>query len=80
MAIDPTTLDHLARAYTKGMTNIRGRRVHRLVMREFGSFDVVVWAEVDDGTPALLAIDMDGRLAVCRTDGTGREGLAGRGS
>jgi len=73
MPIDRNTLDETARAYVSTMTSIRGRRVHRLLMREFAAFDVVVRAVAEDDASALLAIAEDGSGAVCRTDGTGRE-------
>jgi len=53
------------------MTSIRGRRVHRLLMREFASFDHVLPARTGEGAPALLALGQDGRAAVCCTDGRG---------
>ena len=53
------------------MTSIRGRRVHRLLMREFSRFDHVFAAVAEDGTAALLALAQDGSAAVCRSDGRG---------
>jgi len=71
MPIARTALDTLARNYVEGMTSIRGRRVHRLLMREFASFDHVLPARTGDSAPALLALGHDGRVAVCCTDGRG---------
>lgn len=71
MPIDKATLDAIARTYVAAMTSIRGRRVHRLLMREFVRFDQVLPAVGEDGTPALLALADDGRAAICRTDGHG---------
>jgi len=71
MPIAKTTLDATARAYVGTMTSIRGRRVHRLLMREFACFDHVLAVVAEDGTSALLALAEDGRAAVCRTDGRG---------
>src|SRR5882724_5845024 len=71
MPIEKETLDAIARAYVDTMTSIRGRRVHRLLMREFSRFDHVLPAVAEDGTPALLALAGDGSAAVCRTDGRG---------
>jgi hypothetical protein len=41
MPIDPTRLDAIAVPYAEGITSIRGRRVQRLLRREFASFDTV---------------------------------------
>ena len=71
MPIDKGTLDTIARTYAGAMTSIRGRRVHRLLMREFSRFDHVVPAVAEDGMNALLALAEDGSAAVCRTDGRG---------
>ncbi|MEQ1501145.1 MAG: hypothetical protein ABMB14_02895, partial [Myxococcota bacterium] len=71
MAVDAARLDQLARGYAAAMTSIRGRRVHRLVVRAFATYDHVVAATAEDGSPALLALADDGRVAVCRTDGRG---------
>src|SRR6476660_8930962 len=71
MPIEKETLDAIARTYVDTMTSIRGRRVHRLLMREFSRFDHVLRAVAEDGTPTLLAMADDGSAAVCRTDGRG---------
>jgi hypothetical protein len=71
MPIEKETLETIARTYVKTMTSIRGRRVHRLLMREFSRFDHVLRAVAEDGAPALLALAEDGSAAVCRTDGRG---------
>ena len=71
MPIDRETLDGIARSYVATMTSIRGRRVHRLLMREFSRFDHVVPAMAEDGTPALFTLAKDGNAAICRTDGRG---------
>jgi hypothetical protein len=71
MPIDRQALDAVARAYAKPMTSIRGRRVHRLLMREFARFDLVVPADAEDGSPMLLALAEDGGAALCRSDGRG---------
>ena len=55
MPIEKETLEVIARTYVGTMTSIRGRRVHRLLMREFSRFDHVLPAVAEDGTPALLA-------------------------
>jgi len=71
MPVEAKTLDAIARSYVKTMTSIRGRRVHRLLLREFARFDQVLRATAEDGSPALLALTEDGGAAVFRTDGRG---------
>lgn len=71
MPVEPQTLDAIARHYVKAMTSIRGRRVHRLLLREFARFDHVLRATTEEGSPALLALTEDGGAAVCQTDGRG---------
>lgn len=71
MPIDKQTLEAIAGKYVAPMTSIRGRRVHRLLMREFSRFDHVFPAVAEDGAPALLAVAGDGSAAVCCTDGRG---------
>lgn len=71
MPIDKQVLDATARAYVDTMTSIRGRRVHRLLMRELSRFDHVLKVTAEDGAPALLALGEDGSVSVCRTDGRG---------
>ncbi|ATY11498.1 hypothetical protein CU254_14275 [Amycolatopsis sp. AA4] len=69
--MDSARLDAVARSYTAPMTSIRGRRVHRLVLRRMADYDHVLPAATADGTPALLALSADGRAALCSTDGRG---------
>jgi hypothetical protein len=71
MPVEKETLDAIARAYVAPMTSIRGRRVLRLLAREFSRFDHVLWAVAEDGTPAILGLAEDGGVALCRTDGRG---------
>jgi hypothetical protein len=71
MPIDPKSLDAVARRYVKAMTSIRGRRVHRLLLRAFAHYDHVLAATTEDGRPALLALAQDGAAAICCTDGRG---------
>jgi hypothetical protein len=71
MAIEEDVLDAAARAYVGTMSSIRGRRVHRLLMRELSRFDHVLPVAAEDGAPALLALGEDGRVSVCQTDGRG---------
>lgn len=76
--IDRATLDAIARDYTAGMTSIRGRRVHRLLMREFAPFDAVNRVVAPDGTVTLMAGADDGSVALCQTDGRGHEATIAR--
>jgi hypothetical protein len=70
MAIDPTILAHLAQAYTQGMTTIRGRRVQRLIRREFAGAQQVERVALDPGRPALMGVSPAG-AALCATEGRG---------
>jgi hypothetical protein len=72
MPIDPDTLSSFASEYAKGMTSIRGRRVQRLLKREFAGADYVLLAQVGSGTAAVLGLSASG-AALCATDGTGRQ-------
>jgi len=71
MPVESKTLDAIARRYVKTMTSIRGRRVHRLLLREFARFDHVLAATTENGDPALLALAQDGGMAICWSDGRG---------
>jgi hypothetical protein len=71
MPIAKQVLETTVRAYVDTMTSIRGRRVHRLLMREFARFDHVLPVTAEDGAPALLALGDDGSVSICRTDGRG---------
>ena len=71
MPIEEATLDAAVRAYVATMPSIRGRRVHRLLMREFVRFDHVLPATAEDGARALLALGENGCVSVCQTDGRG---------
>lgn len=71
MPVDKAALDSSARRYASTMTSIRGRRVHRLLMREFSRFDLVVPAVAESGAGVLLALTEGGGVAMCQTDGRG---------
>jgi hypothetical protein len=71
MPIDKETLDSIARRYASTMTSIRGRRIRRLVMREFSRYDHVLDVVTEDGSAALLALSEGGGAAICQTDGRG---------
>jgi hypothetical protein len=71
MPIDPDALVSLASAYAKDMTSIRGRRVQRLVKREFGGADHVAIVDVGSSIPAVIGVS-DSGAAYCATNGTGK--------
>jgi hypothetical protein len=72
LPIQPNALASLASDYTKGMTSIRGRRIARLLMREFAGAEHVFLAEADSGAPAVVGLSAEG-AALCITDGTGKQ-------
>ena len=72
MPIDADTLSSFASAYASDMTSIRGRRVQRLVKREFAGAEVVLLARVGAGAAAVLGLSASG-AALCATDGKGRQ-------
>lgn len=65
------SLAAIADAYIAPMTSIRGRRVRRLLLREFARFDQVFPVETAAGLPALLAVGSEG-FALCQTNGRGK--------
>lgn len=71
MPISSETLSSLASDYAKGMTSIRGRRVQRLLKREFAGADYVLLAQVGSGATAVLGLSASG-AAFCATDGRGK--------
>jgi hypothetical protein len=73
MPIPRERLVEIADAYVAGMTSIRGRRVHRLILRELAAYDDV---RVEEG--ALIASSADGRGARCKTDGRGKAAAIAR--
>lgn len=72
MPIDAAALSALASAYTGNMTSIRGRRVQRLLKREFAGADFVLTAMLGSGAAAVLGLSASG-AALCATDGTGKQ-------
>lgn len=72
MPIDPDTLASFASEYAKNMTSIRGRRVQRLLKREFAGADYLLAAQLGSGAAAVLGLSASG-AALCSTDGTGRQ-------
>jgi hypothetical protein len=66
------TLSSLASDYAKGMTSIRGRRVQRLLKREFASAQYVLMMQDGSGTKAVLGLSASG-AAFCATDGRGKQ-------
>ncbi len=72
MPIDATALSSLAAAYAKGMTSIRGRRVQRLLKREFAGAEYLFIVELSSGRSAILGLSETG-AAFCATDGRGKQ-------
>lgn len=72
MTIDADALASLALEYTKAMTSIRGRRVQRLLKREFAGAEYVLRVEAPRGAAAVLGLSAHG-AALCVTDGRGKE-------
>jgi hypothetical protein len=70
MPIDPEALSSLASDYAKDMTSIRGRRVQRLLKREFAGAEYVYGVKLGDGRWAILGVSSSG-AALCATDGRG---------
>jgi hypothetical protein len=71
MQINPETLSSLATDYAKGMTSIRGRRVQRLLRREFAGAEYVLVLEGGSGVPGVVGLSTTG-AAFCATAGKGR--------
>jgi hypothetical protein len=71
MPVDKEALDSSGRRYASTMTSIRGRRVHRLLMREFSRFDLVVPAVAESGAEMLLALTEGRGVSTCQTHGGG---------
>lgn len=72
MPIDPATLSSIAADYAKGMTSIRGRRVQRLLKREFGGAETVLLVQAGVDATAVLGLSESG-AAWCATDGRGKQ-------
>jgi hypothetical protein len=72
MPIDAAVLSSLASDYAKSMTSIRGRRVQRLLKREFAGAEHVVVVRGGAGSPAVLGLSASG-AAFCATDGRGKQ-------
>ena len=72
MPIDPDTLSSFASGYAKDMTSIRGRRVQRLLIREYAGAEYVLLAQIGSGAAAVLGLSANG-AAICATDGKGRQ-------
>jgi len=64
------TLAQLADEYIKPMTSIRGRRIRRLIMREFAGADKVMIVADGRGRPSVLGSSASG-AAICTSDGKG---------
>jgi hypothetical protein len=68
--VDPDALASIASQYTQRMTSIRGRRVQRLLKREFAGAEHVLLVQAGSGSPAALGLSATG-AAFCATDGRG---------
>jgi len=77
MPTDANALSALAAAYAKGMTSIRGRRVQRLVKREFAGAEYVLIVDVASGGRAVLGLSERGAGFVA-TDGRGRYAIVSK--
>ena len=73
MPFDAEALSSLASGYASRMTSIRGRRVQRLLTREFAGADFVVTVQLSAGAPAVLGLSASG-AAFCATIGRGPQG------
>lgn len=71
MPIHPDKLSLLANEYAKGMTRIRGRRVQRLLKREFAEADYVLMVQLGPGVTAVLGL-WASAAALCATQGRGK--------
>ena len=71
MPVHPDTLSALAADYSTGMTSIRGRRVQRLLKREFAGAERVLVLRPEAGMAAVLGLSGTG-AAFCATDGRGK--------
>ncbi len=72
MPIDVDALSSLAAEYANGMTSIRGRRVQRILKREFAGAEYVLVVEVVSGGSAVLGLSECG-AAFIKTDGRGKQ-------
>ncbi len=69
--IRPDSLASLASEYSQDMTSIRGRRVQRLLKREFAGADYVLLVRAASGASAVLGVSESG-AAFCATNGRGK--------
>jgi hypothetical protein len=72
MLIAPELLSSLASDFAKDMTSIRGRRVQRLLKREFAGAEHVLIVDGGSGTAAVLGVSASG-AAFCATSGKGKQ-------
>ena len=70
MSISAEALASLASHHAQGMTSIRGRRVQRLLQREFAGAEQVLLVKVGPGAQVVLGLSSIG-AAMCTTDGRG---------
>ncbi len=72
MPINPPILAAFASEYARGMPSIRGRRVQRLLKREFAGAEYVLLAQLPLSRAAVLGLSPSG-AAICATDGKGKQ-------
>ena len=72
MPINVTALSSLASDYAKSMTSIRGRRVQRLLKREFAGAEYVLIVEIASSGSAVVGLSEAG-AGFCSTDGRGKQ-------
>jgi hypothetical protein len=77
MPIDANALSALAAEYANGMTRIRGRRVQRLLKREFAGAEYVLIVKLASGGSAVLGLSERG-AAFLATDGRGSHASVGK--
>lgn len=70
MPISPEALAQLASDYARPMTSIRGRRIQRLIKREFAGADQVMIVNDGRGLATVMGVSASG-AATCTTDGRG---------
>ena len=71
MPIEQEALAALAARYVSEMTSIRGRRVQRLLMREFGGAEYALIGRTGAGAQCLVGLSSTG-AAICITEGKGK--------
>lgn len=71
MPIVPEKLEEFASEYAKDMTSIRGRRIQRLLKREFSGVEYILLAQIGEGTSTALGLSLS-TATICATNGRGK--------